>query len=84
MKRKHLFENVITIGFYNLLFTQIFLTHACILSRHLLFILLIIFFFILTTAWCSKQNKYQNQVISTRDIRTNKMLTKGHLLRADQ
>ena len=43
-KKKHLFESVITIGFYNLLFTKIFLTHACFIFSNLFFIYLFIFF----------------------------------------
>ena len=31
------------------------------------FLILFIYFYFLTTAWCSMQNKYQNQVIGLRD-----------------
>ena len=67
-KRKHLFENVITIGFYNLLFAQVFLTHACILSRHLFFYFIHLFILLFCRP-CGVPKKI-NQVISTGDIRT--------------
>ena len=63
-KRKHLSENLTQAC----IFVQTFFLF-CFFLFHFLFFFIYLF---LTTAWCSKQNKCQNQVITTVDERTNK------------